>query len=91
MAWERRPERDTPRMEQRTLRDGRGRRWTGSVTSGTVSGGEEHAEVIFICDDQPDELKRVARLDVAPTQAAERWREMEDEEIESVFRGSEPA
>lgn len=78
-------------MEQRRFRDERGRLWTGSISSGTLRGGEQHAEVIFVCDDQPGELKRVARLDVAPAEADDLWRSMDEQAIRRVFRGSEPA
>lgn len=91
MEWARRPERDTPRAEQRTFRDDRGRTWVGSVTSGTLRGGEEHAEVVFVCVDQPGELKRFARLDIPPSRADEAWRGMADEEVLDIFRRSEPA
>lgn len=91
MSWSRRPERDTPRMEQRRFRDDRGRLWTGSISSGTLRGGERHAEVIFLCDDQPSELKRVARLDVPPAEADDLWRSMDESEIRRVFQRSDPA
>jgi len=78
-------------MEQRTLRDERGRTWVGNITSGTVSGGERHAEVFFVCTDQPGELKRVSRLDIPVDDADERWRTMDESEILEVFRRSEPA
>lgn len=87
----RRDERDTPRMRQRTFQDEKGRHWTGSLSSGTLQGGERHGEVIFVCRDQPSELKRVARLDVAPAEADERWNRMARDEVEKVFRDSEPA
>lgn len=91
MDWAKRPERDTPLMQKREFHDARGRRWTGSITSGTVRGGEEHAEVIFVCRDQPNEQKRVGRLDLSPVDAGDRWREMAEEEIRDVFQDSEPA
>lgn len=91
MAESKRPEGDTPRMEQRRLRDDRGRIWTGSVTSGTLRGGEQHAEVVFVCEDQPSELKRFSRLEVPPAEADDMWRKMDDSEIHRVFDESEPA
>lgn len=91
MEWERRPLEATPSMEQRRLRDDRGRVWVGSVTSGTVRGGEEHAEVVFVCQDQPGELKRVARLDVPAAEIGARWRAMADAEVIEAFERSEPA
>lgn len=91
MSYQGRPERDTPRLEQRELRDERDRLWIGSVTSGTLEGGEEHAEVIFVCPAQPSELKRVARLDTPPAEADDRWRRMNDRELLDVFEQAEPA
>lgn len=91
MDWSRRPEQDTPRMAQREFRDERGRRWTGSVTSGTVEGGEDRAEIIFVCRDQPSAQKRVGSLDVPPRRAEDRWRAMDDREIVDVFRQADPA
>lgn len=91
MGWAHRPASDMPEMVQRTLRDARGRTWIGSVSSGTDRGGEEHAEVIFVCQDQPGELKRVSRLDVPPAQADDAWRAMDDAGLQEVFRRSEPA
>ncbi len=91
MEWERRPRRATPEMTQREFEDDRGRRWVGSVTSGTQAGGEEHAEVFFVCRDQPAELKRVARLDVPAEEAGERWLVMDETEVRETFRRSDPA
>ncbi len=91
MAWERRPADETPEAEQRTLRDDRGRRWTGVVRSGSERRGEEHAEVIFLCEDQPSEIKRVARLAIPAAEVGERWRAMGEEEIMDAFRRSRPA
>lgn len=91
MEWERRPREATPEMAQRELVDGRGRRWVGSVSSGTVRGGERHAEVIFVCRDQPAELKRVARLDVPAEKAGERWGSMDEAGVRAAFDRSEPA
>jgi len=91
MEWSRRAESETPRAEQREFSDERGRRWVGTVTSGTDRGGEEHAEVIFVCRDQPSELKRVARLDIPAAQADTGWAKLSDEEVLSTFGRSEPA
>lgn len=91
MTWERRAADDTPRMEQREVKDGRGRTWVGSITSGTSRGGEEHAEVIFICRDQPGELKRVGRLDLPPRDAADAWTKMQPDEVRDILDRSEPA
>ncbi|HEX7117293.1 MAG TPA: hypothetical protein VF212_00800 [Longimicrobiales bacterium] len=91
MEWERRPDEATPAMTQRELEDERGRTWIGSVTSGTLRGGESHAEVIFVCVDQPGELKRVSRLDVPAEDAGERWQSMAEQEVRDAFRRSEPA
>lgn len=91
MTWERRSEDETPRMEQREVKDGRGRTWVGSITSGTLRGGEEHAEVVFVCRDQPGELKRVGRLDLPPRDAADAWIKMRPDEVRDVLDHSEPA
>ncbi len=91
MKWERRPAEETPQAEQRTFRDDRGRRWTGVVHSGTQRRGEEHAEVIFMCDDQPSETKRVSRLSIPASEVDERWRAMGEDEILAAFRRSSPA
>lgn len=91
MTWERQPWHETPRMEQREVRDERGRTWVGSITSGTVRGGEEHAEVIFVCVDQPGELKRVGRLDLPPGEAPSFWRELPESEVLNILESSEPA
>jgi hypothetical protein len=91
MTWERRPEDETPMMEQREVKDGRGRTWVGSITSGTQRGGEEHAEVVFICLDQPAELKRVGHLGLPPREAADAWRTMRPDEVRDVLDRSEPA
>lgn len=80
-----------PVAEKRELQDDRGRRWVGTVTSGTVRGGEEHAEVVFVCRDQPSELKRVARLDVPARDADRRWASMHETEVRDVFDRSSPA
>ena len=91
MNWDRRDVDETPMMEQRRFHDERGREWLGSITSGTLGGGEEHAEVIFVCRDQPGELKRVARLDIPAAEADKRWRRMGEDEVLDVFRRSSPA
>jgi len=91
MAWERRPAEETPAAEQRTFRDERGRRWTGVVHSGSERRGEEHAEVIFMCDDQPSETRRVARLPIKAAEVDDRWREMGEDEVLEAFRRSRPA
>lgn len=91
MTWERRSWHETPRMEQREVQDERGRTWVGSITSGTLRGGEEHAEVIFVCRDQPAELKRVGRLDVPPAEAPAFWRELSSSAILDLLGRSEPA
>lgn len=91
MNWDRRPEDETPRMETRSFTDDEGRRWAGSVMSGRFAGGEERAEVIFVCEDSPSESKRFTRLDVPPTQAAEEWRAMDESRVQALFRDSEIA
>jgi len=89
--WERRPKNATPAMAQREIEDERGRTWVGSISSGTLRGGESHAEVIFVCVDQPSELKRVTRLDIPVEDADVRWLTMEEDEVLDAFRRSEPA
>lgn len=91
MEHARRDESQTPRMETRTFTDGEGRRWAGSVMSGRFEGGEEHAEVIFVCEDMPSAEKRFSRLDVGPAEAADEWRQMGEAEMRRVFDRSEPA
>ena len=91
MTWDRRPEDETPQAEPRRFRDDRGRRWTGVVRSGSERRGEEHAEVIFICDDQPSEAKRVARLAIRAADVDERWRALPADEVLDAFRRSLPA
>lgn len=91
MNHERRDESETPRMETRSFTDDEGRRWAGSVMSGRFEGGEEHAEVFFVCEDVPSEAKRFVRLDSPPKEAAEQWRGMGEEQVRSLFRDSEPA
>ncbi|HEX6065601.1 MAG TPA: hypothetical protein VFZ04_15330, partial [Longimicrobiales bacterium] len=76
---------------QRTFTDDAGRQWTGSVTSGRVEGGEDFAEVLFVCNDQPAEVKRVVTLDYPPAEADDRWTDMADDEVVELFRRSEPA
>jgi hypothetical protein len=78
-------------METRSFTDDQGRRWAGSVMSGRFAGGEEHAEVIFVCEDTPSEPKRFARLDSRPAEAADEWKGMGDEEVRTLFRGSSEA
>jgi hypothetical protein len=91
MDHERRDESETPQMETRSFTDDRGRRWAGSIMSGRFEGGEEHAEVIFVCEDAPSEVKRFVRLDRGPREAAEEWRAMGEAEVLTLFRDSEPA
>jgi hypothetical protein len=91
MEHARRDESETPRMETRSFTDEEGRRWAGSVLSGRFAGGEERAEVIFVCEDAPGEAKRFARLDSEPADAAEEWRRMSEDRMKELFRGSEPA
>jgi hypothetical protein len=91
MEHERRDESETPRMETRTFTDDEGRRWSGSVMSGRFAGGEERAEVIFVCEDVPSEVKRSARLDSPPAEAADTWRAMGEEDMRELFRDSTPA
>jgi hypothetical protein len=82
---------ETPRMEQRGFTDERGRSWVGSVTSGTWEGGEENAEAIFVCTDQPSEPKRVARLRVPAREVDDYWRGLDESEVRNVFESSEEA
>ena len=91
MEWERRPKDDEPVMAQRSFQDDRGRSWTGSITSGRVEGGEDFAEVLFVCNDQPMEMKRIATLDQPPGEAERRWSDLPDDEVVELFRRSEPA
>jgi hypothetical protein len=91
MSDERRPEHETPHMETRTFTDDAGRRWAASVMSGRFAGGEQHAEVIFVCEDVPGEPKRYARLDRAPAEAAAEWRSAEETRVLALFRDSKPA
>ncbi len=91
MTWDRRPEDETPQAEQRGFRDERGRHWTGTVRSGSERRGEEHAEVIFVCDDQPSEVKRTARLAIPAADVGQRWRVLPDDEVLAAFRRSRPA
>jgi hypothetical protein len=91
MAWDRRPEAETPRMETRTFIDDAGRRWAASVMSGRFAGGEKQAEIIFVCEDAPSEKKRFARVDSAPAEAAEQWRTMDESRIQALFRESQEA
>lgn len=91
MRWERQSAENEPVMEQRTFTDDQGRHWTGMVTSGRLEGGEENAEVIFVCDDQPSETKRVANIGVDAAHADQAFRTMGDEEVRELFRNSSPA
>lgn len=91
MEWERRARSDEPVMAQRTFTDEAGRRWTGSVTSGRREGGEDFAEVLFVCNDQPAETKRVATLDYPPGEASNRWSALAEAEVKALFGRSEPA
>ncbi len=90
MDWERRPEAETPVAEQRTFRDDRGRQWTGIASSGTQRKGEEHAEVMFVCDDQPSEHKRSARVRVSAAEVGRYWAAADDAEVMDVFRRAMP-
>jgi hypothetical protein len=91
MTEQKRDESETPRMETRTFTDDDGRRWAGSIMSGRFAGGEQNAEVIFVCEDQPSAEKRFARMDSDPARAAEQWRGMDEAAIRDLFRDSEPA
>jgi hypothetical protein len=91
MNWERRPEADTPHSAPRTITDDEGRRWSGMVTSGRMGGGEEYADVIFACEDQPAASKRVSRLHEPPARASESWSRMEEREVREIFDRSMPA
>jgi hypothetical protein len=91
MSGNGRDESETPRMETRTFKDGDGRRWAGSVMSGRFAGGEQQAEIIFVCEDAPSETKRFTRLEVDPSRAAAEWRGMNEQQMLEVFRESEPA
>jgi hypothetical protein len=91
MSRDRRPDTDTPAAAPRRLTDDRGRHWTGTVTSGLIGGGETYAEVIFACDDQPSETKRVSRLTEPPARATQTWESMGDDDLRAVFDRSMPA
>jgi hypothetical protein len=91
MEWEKRPRSDEPVNEQREFTDEEGRQWTGSVMSGRFQGGEENAEVLFICSDQPSEVKRVSDLGVPSRDADDVWRRLPEADVEEVFRRSRPA
>jgi hypothetical protein len=91
MEWERRPKSDEPVNEQRALTDDDGRRWVGSVMSGRFGGGEENAEVLFVCEDQPSEMKRVSDLGVPARDADDHWRGLPDAQVEETFRRSRRA
>ena len=91
MEWEKRPKGDEPVAEQRRVRDAEGRQWVGSVSSGRFAGGEENAEVIWVCEDQPSEAKRTADLGVPPGEADEMWRQLDTAEVQAVFERSRTA
>jgi len=91
MNGDRRPESETPESAARELVDDRGRRWTGMIASGRMGGGEEYAEVIFACEDNPSELKRVSRLNEPPARASDAWRGMDESGMRDVFDRSMPA
>jgi hypothetical protein len=91
MNQERRPESDTPESSPREVVDDRGRRWAGMVASGRMGGGEEYAEVIFACEDNPSELKRVSRLNEPPGRASDSWRGMDEAALREVFDRSMPS
>jgi hypothetical protein len=91
MNWDRRPRDETPQMETRTFTDDDGRRWSGSVMSGRFSGGEDRAEVIFVCEDAPSEPKRFARLETPPAEAAAEWRSMDADRMRELFRDADVA
>jgi hypothetical protein len=91
MEWERRPKSDEPTAEQRSVQDDQGRTWIGSVSSGRFERGEQNAEVLFVCEDQVSEVKRVADLEIPPGQADDLWRGMAQNEVDDVFRRSTPA
>ena len=86
MGWARWPASETPRAERRSVVDDRGRHWTGTVHSGSQRRGEEHAEVLFVCADQPLEGKRIARLRIPAAEVDTRWRAMAEDEVREVFR-----
>ena len=52
---------------------------------------EDFAEVLFVCNDQPNEIKRVATLDYPPAEAGDHWTDLPDEDVAELFRRSEPA
>lgn len=91
MGRERQPVPATLADAPRSVTDDRGRRWTGMVSSGRMGGGETYAEVVFACEDQPGEAKRVSRLNEAPAKAGPTWRAMGDGEVREVFDRSMPA
>jgi hypothetical protein len=88
MDWAKRPKSDEPVAEQRSIKDDDGRTWIGSVSSGRFQGGERNAEVIWVCADQTSELKRVSDLGIAPAEADDRWRAMEEDEVRKTFERS---
>ena len=91
MNQDRREDSETPRMETRSFTDDRGRTWSGSVMSGRFGGGEQNAEVFFVCEDTPSETKRFTRLESTPVEAAEEWRGMGEKQVRELFDRSEPA
>lgn len=88
MEWEKRPSREEPVAEKRTFTDDRGRRWAGTVMSGQYSHGEENAEVVFVCEDQPAERHRVAKLGREAAKADDAFRRMKEDDIVELFRDS---
>lgn len=91
MSHDRRPDEATPEMATRKFQDEDGRQWAGSVMSGRLSGGEQHGEVVFVCEDSPSEPKRYATLDSEPAQAAEAWRNLDERGMRDLLRDSEIA
>jgi hypothetical protein len=91
MDREPQPESATPEAVPRSITDDQGRRWTGLVSSGRMGGGEEYAEVIFACEDQPSEVKRVSRLNEPPDRASRLWQSMGEGELREVFDRAMPA
>jgi len=88
MEWEKRPSREEPVAETRTFSDDRGRRWTGTVMSGQYPHGEENAEVVFVCEDQPAERHRIAKLGRGAAKADNAFRRLKDDEVLDLFRKS---
>jgi hypothetical protein len=44
-----------------------------------------------MCNDQPSETKRVARLPIKAAEVDDRWRKMGEDEVLDAFRRSRPA